>query len=304
MVDFRALGAELSNWGRWGPDDEKGTTNLITPDRVRAASRLVRRGRSFDLGIPVDSQGPQVGGARINPVHTMSATGAGQSFPGGFRYADDYIFMPLQSGTQWDGLAHVFYDDRLYNDVDAATVTPKGAARLGIEQQASGVVGRGVLLDIAALHRVEWLEGGTVITPADLDAAAREQGVELEPGDILCVRTGWRRMYLERNSPTEFMGSEPGLGLACCAWLHEHDVAVVCSDNYAIEVVPSEIPDVMLPVHLVLIRDMGMTLGEIFDFEALATDCHTDGTWEFLFCGPPLKITGGVGSPVNPLAVK
>ena len=109
------LGARLRNWGRWGPDDERGTLNLITPERLVAAARLVREGKIFDLGIPFDENGPQPGGGRINPVHLMSQTGDTQVFPGGFKYADDYIFMPLQGATQWDSLAHVYYDDQIYN---------------------------------------------------------------------------------------------------------------------------------------------------------------------------------------------
>jgi kynurenine formamidase len=305
MQDFRELGKRLSNWGRWGEKDERGTTNLITPERPVAAAQLVKQGKVFDLGIPLGADGPQPGGARTNPVHLMSATGADQDMPGGFRYADDYIFMPLQAATQWDGLAHVFYDETLYNGFPSSSVTPNGAAHAAIGAQSKGIAGRGVLLDIAALKGVPWLDAGTVITPDDLEAAAaRQGGVVVGPGDILLFRTGWRRLFVEHGSPTEFMGDEPGLGIACCEWLHERDVAAVCSDNYAIEVIPGEIPDVLMPVHMVLIRDMGMTLGEIFDLEELAADCEVDGVWEFFFSGPPLKVPRGVGSPINPLAIK
>jgi kynurenine formamidase len=305
VEEFSALAKRLSNWGRWGKDDERGTTNLITPERLVAAARLVKQGKVFDLGIPFASDGPQPGGPRVNPVHLMSATGANQSFPGGFRYADDYVFMPLQSATQWDGLAHVYYGDQLYNGFPASDVTPNGALHDAIDKQAKGIAGRGVLLDVAALKGVPWLAGGSVITPDDLEAAMRRQGnVTVGAGDILLFRTGWRRMYLERRNAAEFMGHEPGLGIACCEWLRERDVAAVCSDNYAIEVIPNEDPSVMMPVHMILIRDMGMTLGEIFDLEELAADCERDGIWEFFFTAPPLKVTRAVGSPINPLAIK
>jgi kynurenine formamidase len=304
MQDFREIGARLRNWGRWGDDDERGTVNLITPERVVAASQLVRRGAIFDLGIPFDGNGPQPGGLRINPVRLMSETGAQQEFPGAFHYADDYVFMPLQSASQWDGLAHVFYDDQLYNGFPASDVGPHGALHCSIDKLAKGIVGRGVLLDIARLKGVDWLEAGIVITPEDLDAAADRQGVAVGPGDIVLFRTGWRTKFVREKDPVAFMAGEPGLGLGCCTWIHEHDVAVVASDNWAIEVLPGEIDTELLPVHMVLIRDMGVTLGEILDLDELADDCEADGVWEFLVTAPPIKFTAAVGSPINPLAIK
>ena len=304
MQDFREIGARLRNWGRWGDTDERGTVNLITPERVVAASGLVKRGAIFDLGIPFDSKGPQPGGGRINPVRLMSETGADQEFPGAFHYADDYVFMPLQAASQWDGLAHVYYDDQLYNGFPASDVGPHGAKHCSIDKLAKGIVGRGVLLDIARLRGVEWLEAGTVISPDDLDAAAARQGVEVKPGDILLFRTGWRTKFVREGDATAFMAGEPGLGLACCQWIHDHEIAAVASDNWAIEVLPGEIDTELLPVHMVLIRDMGVTLGEILDLDELAADCESDGVWEFFLTAPPIKFTAAVGSPINPLAIK
>ncbi|MET0627307.1 MAG: cyclase family protein, partial [Acidimicrobiia bacterium] len=225
-------------------------------------------------------------------------------FAGGFRYTDDIVVMALQCATQWDALAHVFYDDQLYNGYPATEVTTRGALKDAIDRQAKGITGRGVLLDVARLFDVPWLEPGHAITAGDLDAACAAQGVELGSGDILMVRTGWRRMFVETADRAAFMGSEPGLGLTCCEWLRDRDVAVVCADNWALEAVPAVDPSVRMPVHMVLIRDMGVTLGEMFDFEELAADCASDGVWECFFCGPPLKVTRGVGSPINPLAIK
>jgi kynurenine formamidase len=304
VEDFRAVGKRLSNWGRWGADDERGTVNLVTPERLVAAAALVRTGKVFDLGIPMDQDGPQPGGGRINPVHLMRETGAGQDIPGGFHFADDYIFMPLQGSSQWDALAHVYYDDQLYNGFPASDVGLHGASHDSIDKLAKGIVGRGVLLDIARLKGVEWMQAGEVITPGDLDAAARQQGVEVRAGDIVLFRTGWRTKFKQERDPRAFMGGEPGIGLATCQWLKDKEVAALCSDNWAIEVLPGEDPSVLLPVHMVLIRDMGMTLGEILDFDELAEDCAADGVWEFLFCSPPLKFTRAVGSPINPLALK
>ncbi len=304
MEDFRSIGKRLSNWGRWGPDDERGTVNLITPERLVAAGQLIKTGKVFDLGIPLGADGPQPGGGRINPVHLMSQTGEGQAFPGGFRFADDYIFMPLQGASQWDSLAHVFYDDQLYNGYPAADVTVQGALHNSIDRLAKGIAGRGVLLDIAALKGVEWLERGYAITPEDLEAAMQRQGVSVGAGDILLFRTGWRRKFIQEKDASAFMAGEPGLGMACAEWLKDRDVAVIASDNWAIEVLPGEYPDVALNVHMVLIRDVGMTLGEILDFEELAADCAADGVWEFFFTAPVLKFSKAVGAPINPLAIK
>jgi len=305
VEDFRAVGRRVSNWGKWGADDERGTTNYITPDKLVRAGGLIRQGKIFDLGIPFDEAGPQPGGGRINPVHLMSQTGDTQLFPGGFKYADDYIFMPLQGATQWDSLAHVYYDDQIYNGFPAKDVTVVGAFHDAIDKQAKGIAGRGVLLDIARLKGVEWMQAGEVITTADLEAAmARQGGVEVGSGDILVFRTGWRKKFLVEKNPVEFMAGEPGLGQDCVEWLHEREVAAVASDNWAIEVLPGEDPNALLQVHCILIRDMGMTLGEILDLEELAADCEADGVWDFFFCAPPLKVSRGVGSPINPLAIK
>src|SRR5687768_1912962 len=304
MEDFRDIGARLSNWGRWGKDDERGTVNLITPECLVAAAQLVKKGAIFDLGIPFDVNGPQPGGGRINPVRLMSETGQDQSFIGAFHYADDYVFMPLQAASQWDGLAHVYYDDVLFNGFPASDVSPHGAKHCSIDKMAKGIVGRGVLLDIAALKGVEWMQAGDVITPDDLDAAAARQGVEVRSGDILLFRTGWRTKFTTEKNAAEFMAGEPGLGLACCEWLHAKGVAAVASDNWAIEVLPGEVETELLPVHMVLIRDMGVTLGEILDLDELAADCAQDGVYEFFLTAPPIKFTAAVGSPINPLAIK
>lgn len=307
MNDFREIGARLSNWGRWddaGTRDERGTTNLLTPERIVRAAGCITEGKVFDLGIPFGADGPQPGGGRINPVLLLSETGAGQNFPGAFHYADDYVFMPLQSASQWDGLAHVHYDGQLYNGFPSSSVTPHGAEHCAIDQQAKGIAGRGVLLDVARYKGVEWMERGEAITPDDLDAVLEQQGVEVGPGDVVAVRTGWRKKFLADGDATAFMAGEPGLGLACCEWLAERDVSAVCSDNWAIEVLPGEIEGEVLPVHMVLIRDLGMTLGEILDFEELAADCADDGRYEFFLCAPPIKFRRALGSPINPLAIK
>ena len=305
MEDVRALGARLRNWGRWGPDDERGTLNHITPERLVAAARLVREGQDLRPRHPVRRERAAAGRRPDQPRPPHVADRRHPGVPRGFKYADDYIFMPLQGATQWDSLAHVYYDDQIYGGFPSSDVTVVGAFHCTIDKIAKGVAGRGVLLDIARLKGVDWLDLGYAVTPDDLEGAmAAQGGVEVGPGDIVVFRTGWRRFFLERGSPQEFMAGEPGLGQDCCEWLHARDVAAVCSDNWAIEVLPGENPEAIFNVHMVLIRDMGMTLGEILDLEELTADCAADGVWEFFFCAPPLKVTKGVGSPINPLAMK
>ncbi len=306
MEDFRSIGRRLSNWGRWGKNDERGTTNFITPERLVEAARLIRTGKVFDLGIPFGSDGTQSGaGGRINPILLVSETGEDQSqFPGAFHYADDYIFMPLQSASQWDALAHVHYDGQLYNGFPSSAVSPHGARHCGIDKQGRGIAGRGVLLDVARFKGKRWLDIGEVISPEDIDACAVTHGITFHSGDILLIRTGWRRKFIEERNPSEWMKGEPGIGLASCEWLAKREISAVCCDNIAVEVLPGEVSTEILPVHMVLLRDMGLTLGEILDFEDLADDCAKDGVYEFFFCGPPIKFSRALGSPINPLAFK
>ncbi len=306
MEKVRALAKRVSNWGRWGADDERGTLNFITPEVVRRGAARVKRGDVFSLGLNFGAEGPQIGqGGRVNPLHLMSAV-AGQIGPDpeGFRYSDDVVVMPLQCATQWDSLAHVHYGGQLYNGYPASTITPAGAARNGIDKVGAGIVSRGVLLDLARAAGVDRLPPGRVIGPGDLETAERAAGVRAESGDVLLIRTGHLDVFKKDGDRVGYMRQMPGLGVACAEWLHAREVAAVASDTNAVEVIPFEDASTPLPLHLLCIRDMGLTLGEMFDLGDLAADCAADGVYEFLFSAPPLKVTGGVGSPLNPLAVK
>ena len=302
--DVRAWGERFSNWGRWGDDDQRGTLNFITRERVLDACALPRTGQVISCALPFDENGPQTGAlGRHNPIHTMLSTGGG-SFPGGFEYADDAISMPLQCGTQWDALAHVFYDGRMYNGHDASLVTERGALANSIDRLKEGVVGRGVLLDLPRLLGQPWLDDGTRIFPTELDACAEASGVTVGPGDILLVRTGKLTRALAEGWGSYASGLAPGLSVHCARWLHEREVSAVATDTGCVEVIPSEVEQCMLPLHMIAIRNMGLLLGEIFQLDDLARACAEDGTYEFLFAAPPLPITGGVGSPINPLAIR
>jgi kynurenine formamidase len=304
-LDFREVGKKYSNWGRWGDDDEKGTINFITNKERAHAATLAKTGKLFSLTLTFGSGGPQTGTAgRINPVHTMTATGHGQDFPGGFKYADDFIYMPLQAATQWDSLCHVYYDGQLYNGYSSDNVRPDGAWKDSIEKIHEGIVGRGVLLDIPRFRGVDRLENGEIITSAELQNCADKQGVEIRPGDILLTRTGWMLGTKDNAAALRDIHGEPGIGLEAVPWLHEKQVAVIAADNIAVEVAPGPEEGATLPAHCVLIRDLGMTLGEWFWLDDLAEDCAQDGVYEFLFTGAPLKFERAVGSPVNPLVIK
>jgi kynurenine formamidase len=220
------------------------------------------------------------------------------------RYSDDVVVMPLQCATQWDSLAHVFYGGQLYNGFPASTLTAAGASRNGIDKQGTGIVSRGVLLDVARVRGVDRIAPGTALTPDDLEAAEHAQKVRAERGDVLLVRTGHITVFTKDGNREGYMRQSPGLGLACAEWLHRREIAAVACDNNAVEVIPFEDQTLPLPLHQLCLRDMGLTLGEMFDLEALAADCAKDGVWECLFTAPPLKVTGAVGSPLNPLVVK
>jgi kynurenine formamidase len=298
------------NWGRWGPDDQRGALNHVTPDKTRQAAALVRRGTVFSLQLPLDEHGPQTGAfGRVNPVHQMAATGTdhaagAQKYSLGWGYADDSLLLFLQGGTQWDALAHIFRHGQMYNGYPAADVSSRGASRNGIENFAT-VATRGVLLDVPRALGREHLLPGEAIGPELLDRVCTRQGVTVGQGDIVLVRTG--DMSRRRSLPGwdgYSAGDAPGLSLHCAPWLAERDVTGVATDTWGIEVRPNEIPGAFQPLHLVLLVSMGLLLGEIWHLDELAADCAADSVHEFLLVAPALLIPGAVGSPVNPQAIK
>jgi kynurenine formamidase len=310
---LRELASRVRNWGRWGPEDEIGTLNYITPDTIAAACRLVTAGKVFALGIPLQRQGPQSGTrARFNPIHTMFRDGGDQPRDAaavaemqGYGGSDDWIVMPLQCVTQWDSLAHVFDSGKMYNGYDATLVTSAGAAKNSIAKTKDKIVGRGVLLDIARYKGVTALQPGYAITIEDLERAAAAQRVDVRRGDLLLVRTGHMAGYLRRGSWDHFdLDDSPGVSVHVAPWLHGREIAAIASDNYAVEVRPSELPPFRSPFHICAIPNMGLTLGEIFYLEELAADCAADGRYEFLLVAPPLPVTNAVGTPINPYAMK
>ncbi|MFF1876623.1 cyclase family protein [Leifsonia sp. NPDC058230] len=306
-----------SNWGKWGADDELGTLNHVTPEIRQRAASLVRKGKPFSLAVPFDENGPQRGTFnRFNPIHLMTRDGADaiagtsvRDFYGNkdryFRGTDDLVILPLQASTQWDSLAHVVFEDKIYNGYSADQVSSKGAFRNDITHAAVEPAGRGILLDIPRLKGVDWLEPGTPITGDDLDAALEREGITVQKGDFVLVRTGAISQVRSRGSWGDYAGGDAaGLGLGAIDWVARHEVAAIATDTWGMEVLPNETPDVFQPLHLVFIVQMGLLVGEIWDLDALADDCADDGVYEFFFVGPALPFTNAVASPLNPIAIK
>lgn len=313
----REMAEKYSNWKRWGEQDELGTLNFITPQRVAEAARLAKRGRTFSLSIAFDEQGPQKGGfLRFNPMHFMIRDGANavagttvRDFFGGVNPytvgTDDVILLPTHSATHWDALAHITFEGKIYNGYDATEVSSRGARKASIDRARDKILGRGVLLDVARARGKRWLEPGEAVSGEDLQTCANKERVAILPGDFLLVRTGQMAQVRDQRSWGDYAGGHaPGLGLASVPWLHAKQVAGVATDTWGAEVLPNETPDVFQPLHILLIAFMGLTVGEIFYLEDLAEDCVKDCVYEFFFVAPPLRITGGVGSPTNPLAIK
>jgi kynurenine formamidase len=314
--DLRDAAEKFKNWGKWGPSDELGTLNYTRAEDIVAAARLVRKGRVISLALNFDSHGPQGAKSkypslgRINPVHTMLRTGT-DAYSGvldhrGIRAADDMVVMPLQCGTQWDGLGHVFYENFMWNGYDCREVTSLGAQKCGIEKTKSKMVGRGVFLDVPRALGMDVLPDGHAITSKELDATCKFHELEVRRGDYVIVRTGQMEAKLAAGSWDGYPGGDaPGFSFETLEWIHQSEIAAIASDTWGCEVRPNETePGINQPWHWITIPIMGITMGEIFYVADLAKDCAADGVYEFLFVAPAIPITGAVGSPTNPLAIK
>lgn len=307
-ADLEQLSARVSNWGRWGADDQRGTLNLITPDAVRRGVAAARAGQVFSLALPFDQTGPQWDNVhmpeRTNPelrTHTVNVAFTGDTRD--FTTSDDSFRMGSQAVTHWDAIAHVGYGGKLYNDIPNDVVqTDGGAAKLGIEHFGP-VVTRGVLLDIARAHGVDHFDDSYAITGADLEGAATAAGISVEAGDAILVRTG-QMHFLRAGDKQRYSFPSPGLSTQSIEWLHDNDVAAVATDTMTFEVYPCVDPAVFMPVHMIQLRDMGLAQGQNWHLDDLAASCASDGHYEFLLVAPPLPLTGAVGAPVVPVAIK
>lgn len=291
---------KMGNWGRWGTDDQLGALNHVRPEDVARAAGLVRRGRVYSLALPIRRSGIPYERSRNPALHLMKVDGgdyaAGAQPPGGVRAADDYLVIACHGTTHIDALSHVWIGEEMYNGFPGAMVRSSGAHKLAIDN-VRGIVTRGVLLDAAAFKGVPHLPGGYAIDGDELEACAKAQGVGVGRGDVLLVRTGWHTVFA--GDPETYHRSQPGLGVTAARWLVEREVVAVGADNVAVEVDPAEDGRSVVPLHVELIRNHGVYLLELLDLEDLARD----RVFEFLFIAAPLRIVGGVGSPLNPLAV-
>ncbi|MEO8261662.1 MAG: cyclase family protein [Pseudolysinimonas sp.] len=303
------------NWGRWGDDDVLGTLNFIDHGKRIAAAALVTEGRVISLSQSFDTDGPQRGWRRrTNPVHTMTDTGTdaergNQGFPHGIGGADDVIAMPLQCSTQWDGLGHIFDRGFAWNGRRAGdVVTSDGDLVTGIEHAVDALVSRGVLLDVGRHLQPDSgeLPDGYAITVADLESCIAAQGPSsgIGTGDIVVVRTG-QLARVRRDGWGEYAGGPaPGLSLTTAGWLHRSEIAAIATDTWGFEVRPNEFDvPAFQPLHQVVIPNIGLTIGEMWDLEELGVACAELGRYDFLLSAPPLKITGAVGSPITPVAI-
>jgi kynurenine formamidase len=292
----------VTNWGRWGDDDERGALNLITPERVRAGASAVTTGKVYSLGIPIQAQGVPLLDYRGTPMRLtlMNHSDDGRyevygAAPGTGAHEDVLVFAS-HTTSHMDALSHVYEGHQHYNGVDATEMkTNTGAGRLGIEK-VGAVAGRGVLLDIPKLQGKQWLDPGYMITAGDLEAAQDAEGVAVAEGDLVLVRTGYLDFWFANTGEVPF--EQPGIGLEAAAWLADRDVAAIGSDNAAVEVIPFDGND-FLAVHKVLLVQRGVYMLEFLNLAELAADeCY-----EGLLSLGPLKVTGATGSPINPVFV-
>jgi kynurenine formamidase len=293
-AELATFHSALSNWGRWGPDDQLGALNLITPEVTAAAASLVRTGRRVSCARPLDTATSPDNSSPV--LHHMTGT-ATEGYGADFLAVAPHGFAT----SHLDALCHIFHEGQLYNGYPATTVTAHGATKLGIHHLRDGIVTRGVLLDIPALLGQEALEPGTPIFVDDLEAAERAAGLTVRSGDLLLVRTGrWR--WRVTHGPWAASSLLAGLDASCLPWLRARDVAALGSDGVS-DVLPSRVPGTELPVHTVALVAMGLHLLDNLDLDALASVSAEEGRWEFLLTVAPLILRRGTASPVNPIAV-
>jgi kynurenine formamidase len=296
-ADVERLHSELSNWGRWGKDDQLGALNLITPEKRKQAAALVREGISVSL-----ARNAEEVTAADNPdpfSQVMLKTG---NEPGNQWAVDNFsVSYHGFAHTHMDSLCHLLYEGKMYNGFSQKEITDQGTAKLSIHNAKTGIFTRGVLIDIPALRGVEYLEPGTPIYPEELTAWENRAGVKLGSGDVVFFRTGrWARRAAKGPWSVQESGAA-GLHASCATWIRERDVAMVGSDA-AMDVMPSGIPGMTHPIHLLTLNAMGVHIFDNCDLEAVAKACERLQRWDFLVTAAPIPVEGGTGSPLNPIA--
>lgn len=303
-----------TNWGKWGPDDEVGSLNYLTAKEALRGTAAVRSGKVFTLQVQMGApQGDPIWpgrrtAQRVNVMdHSHFKCGRGPHFPGELEYVDDMMVLYLQGSTQYDALGHVWYDDRIYNGYDASTTTGGMTKASVLPIAERGVVGRGVLIDMARHRGKEVLDRGETFNHEDLVAAARSQGIEIQKHDILLVRTGFIGSFYKQPGEDFYKNFvEPGLTYSpeLVYWFRDMEIPNLVTDTIANEVTIDPVSGVALPLHSALMRNLGVAFTEITILDALAADCAADGQWSFLYVAAPLKVVNGSGAPVNPVVIK
>ena len=297
---FRVLYQQLQGQARWGPDDRHGALNHITPARLAAAAGEVQAGRTVTMAAPMATgapDNPEPGARHMKSLPHEPSDVAGLSF------AADQLVMNIHGDvdSHIDALCHVCYEGMLYNGIAAEAVTSKGASELCIDEAQDGIVGRGVLLDIPRLRGVRWLEPGDQVTAAELATAEAAQQVRVGPGDLLFIRLG-HRLRRHELGPCDVPRLRAGLDPRAMEFMAERQVAVLGSDSNS-DAAPSTVAGVAFPVHVLAINAMGLYLLDYLQFEDLVPLCEAAGRWSFLCVIAPLRLPGGTGSPVNPIAI-
>jgi kynurenine formamidase len=292
---------QVSNWGRWGADDDLGTLNYATEARRQAALRIPALGRTVACG---RSLTPRVTYPADAPLfHHMLTAGAEAPEHGAYILADWFGFQPHGASiTHLDALNHMSWNGRLYNGVPAAVVTAARGGAFGSSERVSrGVVTRGVLLDVPRALGVDWIEPGSPITPSQLEACQQAASVEVTPGDAVIVRTG-RDRRLRAGGATSSGTDLAGLDVDCLPWLHERQVAMLACEGVH-DILPARYDDIATPVHVLALVGMGLWLIDNVSADELARACVGERSWQFLFVLSPISLKNSTGVPVNPLAI-
>ena len=295
-ADVDRMMTELSNWGRWGKEDQLGAVNLITEAKRKQAAALVKEGFSVSLARDTEKER-----AEDNPSpyeHTMTMSGVNNR--GNFSLDAFRISFHGYQHTHLDALCHMFWDGKMYNGFSQEEVTQKGASKLGIQNLKLGIFTRGVLMDIPQLKGMKYLEPGTPIYPEDLEAWEKKAGLKLTAGDAVFIRTGrWARRA--EKGAWNVSANAAGLHASCARWLKRRDVALLGSDA-ASDVSPSGVEGSTLPIHQLALIALGVNIFDNCDLEALSEAAAKRRRWEFLLTAAPIPLTGGTGSPLNPIA--
>ena len=293
--DVDKMFTALSNWGRWGKDDQLGALNLITPEKRKAAAKLVKEGVSISLAHNVIKE------------RSDDSAGFDQKMISGFKegasgamdaYSVQYHGF---NQTHMDALCHVFYNGKLFNDMSPREITEQGAGKLSVINIKNGIFTRAVLMDLPRLWGMRYLPSAKAIYAEDLDAWEKKAGVKVGSGDVILIYTGrWARRAAEGQ--WKIMQGSAGLHVSAMPWLKQRDVAILGSDLSA-DVLPSGVEGVALPVHAIAIASMGVPILDNLDLEAVSEACASRKRWDFLLSAAPLAVDGGTGSPINPVAI-